>query len=301
MHHKESDKIRNIVLLSHSGAGKTSLTEAMLFNAGAISRLGKVDDGTTTSDSDPEEIKRKISINLSLLPCSWNDNKLNIIDTPGYPDFVGEVKAGLSVSEGAILVVCAVSGIEVGTEQVWEYSSAAALPRMIFINKMDRENANFADTLKEIQDKLGPNCQPIQLPIGSQKDFQGYVDIIAGKAYTGNPLKETEVPSNLSNEINSYRDKLIEAVVEIDDEVITRYLEGEELSIDEIYRCLKQSTAAGKVVPVLVAIKLIKAPAGILSSLFVQFAPKLVLCATVFSPLVQASEASIKSHAYISF
>lgn len=251
MHHKESDKIRNVVLLSHSGAGKTSLGEAMLFNAGSISRLGKVDDGTTTSDSEPEEIKRKISINLSLLPCSWKDNKLNIIDTPGYPDFVGEVKAGLSVSEGAILVVCAASGVEVGTEQVWEYSSDISLPRIIFINKMDRENADFFDTLKDIQDKLSPNCLPIQLPIGSQKNFQGFVDIIAGKGYTGNPVKETEVPANLANEVNSYRDKLIEAIVEVDDELINRYLEGEELSLDEIYRCLEQSTAAGKVVPVL--------------------------------------------------
>jgi elongation factor G len=251
VHHKESDKIRNIVLLSHSGAGKTSLAEAMLFNAGSISRLGKVDDGTTASDSDPEEIKRKISINLSLLPCPWKDNKLNIIDTPGYPDFVGEVKAGTGVSESAVMVICAASGVEVGTEQVWESSSKAAIPRIIFVNKMDRENANFFDTLKDIQDKLGPNCLAIQLPIGSQKDFQGFVDLITGKGYVGNPLKETEVPSNLLTEVNSYRDKLIEAIVEVDDELITRYLEGEELSIDEIYRCLKQSTAICKVVPIL--------------------------------------------------
>ena len=145
MHHFEPEKIRNVVLLSHSGAGKTSLGEAMLFSSGAISRLGNVADGTTTSDYDPAEVKRQISLNLSLLPFQWKDSKINVIDTPGYPDFVAEVKAGLAVSEGAVIVVCAVSGVEVGTEQVWEYASEAELPCLIFVNKMDRENANFLD------------------------------------------------------------------------------------------------------------------------------------------------------------
>jgi len=224
----------------------------MLFSSGAISRLGNVADGTTASDYDSSEVKRQISINLSLLPCQWKDCKLNLIDTPGYPDFVAEVKAGLAVSEGAVIVVCAVSGVEVGTEQVWGYASEAKLPRLIFVNKIDRENANFFNALKEIQTKLGTKCLPIQLPIGSQKDFQGIVDIVTKKAYSGTPLKETELPSSLAGDVDSYREKLVEAVVEVDDELITKYLDGEEISEEQIYRCIKEATKLGKVVPVLV-------------------------------------------------
>jgi elongation factor G len=251
VHHFESEQIRNVVLLSHSGAGKTSLAEAMLFNSGEITRLGNTDDGTTTSDYDPDEIKRKISISLSLLPCQWKDCKLNLIDTPGYPDFVAEVKAGLGVCEGAVIVVCAASGVEVGTEQVWEYASEAKLPCLIFVNKMDRENANFFDALKDIQTKLGTRCLPIQLPIGSQKGFLGVVDLVTKKGYSGNPLQETEVPSSLQSEVDSHREKLVEAIVEVDDELIARYLDGEEIRQEEIYRCIGEATKLGKVVPVL--------------------------------------------------
>ena len=251
MHHFEPEKIRNVVLLSHSGAGKTSLGEAMLFSSGAISRLGNVADGTTTSDYDPAEVKRQISLNLSLLPFQWKDSKINAIDTPGYPDFVAEVKAGLAVSEGAVIVICAVSGVEVGTEQVWEHASEAELPCLIFVNKMDRDNANFFNTLKDIQSKLGKKCLPVHLPIGSQKDFQGVVDLVTKKAYSGTPLKETELPSSLAGDIDSYREKLVEAVVEVDDELIAKYLEGEEIGEEQICRCIKEATKQGKVVPVL--------------------------------------------------
>jgi elongation factor G len=251
VHHFEPEKIRNVVLLSHSSAGKTSLAEAMLFDSGAISRLGSVTDGTTTSDYDPSEIKRYISINLSLLPCQWKDCKLNIIDTPGYSDFVAEVKAGLAVSEAAVVVVCAVSMVEVGTEQVWRYAGESKLPRLIFVNKMDRDNASFFNALKDIQTKLGARCLPLQLPIGSQKDFQGVVDLVTRKAYIGNPLKEAEIPSNLKGDVDSYREKLVEAVVEVDDELITKYLDGEEISEEQIHRCVKEATRLGKVVPVL--------------------------------------------------
>ena len=251
MRHYDSEKIRNIVLLSHSGAGKTLLAEAMLFTSGVISRLGNPADGTTVSDYNPDEIKRNISINLSLLPCPWKDAKLNLIDTPGYPDFVGEVKSGMRVSEGAVIVVCAASGVEVGTEQVWEYANEAKLPCLIFINKMDRENANFFNTLDDIQSKLGKKCLPIMLPIGEQKGFQGVVNLVTGKGYVGTPLKEAEVPADLGSKVEAYRDKLIEAVVEVDDELITRYLDGEEISEEEIYRCIKEATMLGNVVPVL--------------------------------------------------
>ncbi len=243
--------IRNLCLLSHAGTGKTSLAEAMLFAAKAISRLGKVDDGTSTSDYDPIEVKRKISISLATLPCEWKGTKINLIDTPGYSDFAGEVKAAIRVSEGAIIVVCAASGVEVGTEQVWAYSEEAGLPRLIFVNKMDRENADFYKTLEQLQSHFGHRCLPLQLPIGAQDDFQGIVDLLAMKAYTGSPAKEAEIPSELQDQANSYREKLIEGIAEVDDKLIEKYLGGEELTPEELGDGLRQAVAEGKIVPVL--------------------------------------------------
>jgi elongation factor G len=245
------ENIRNVALLSHSGAGKTSAAEAMLFKAGAIKRLGKVDDGSTTSDYDPDEIKRKISISLSLLPFEWQGAKLNIIDTPGYSDFVGEVRAAMRVSEGAVIMVCAASGVEVGTEQVWGYCEQAKLPRLIFINKMDRENADFNKTVGQIQARFGAKCLPLQLPIGSQTTFEGIVSLLTMKAYTGPDAKEAEIPEALKSPASSAREKLIEAVAEVDDKLIEKYLEGQELSQEEIGAGLRQAIMAGKLVPVL--------------------------------------------------
>ncbi|MBA7639030.1 Elongation factor G [subsurface metagenome] len=246
------ENIRNLVLLSHSGAGTTSLSEAVLLATGAITRLGRVDDGTTTSDYDPDEVKRKISLNLAMLPCEWKETKLNLIDTPGYSDFVGDVKAAIRVSEGAIIVICAASGVEVGSEQVWTYSEEANLPRFIFVNKMDRENADFYRTVKELQSKFSRRCIPVQLPIGAQADFQGIVDLLTMKSYTGSPAKETEIPSSLQTQVDSFREKLVEAVAEIDDSLIEKYLSGEELSLEELSNGLRQSVVTGKIVPVLV-------------------------------------------------
>jgi elongation factor G len=243
-------QIRNVVLLSHQGAGKTSLTESMLFSSGAIQRLGSVEDGTATSDYDPLEVERHMGINLSLLPFEWQGVKLNLIDTPGYADFIGEVRSGLRVTEGAIVVVCAASGVEVGTEQMWGDAEKANLPRLIFVNKMDRDNADFFSTLKGIQAKLSPRCLPLQLPIGSQSDFQGIVDLVTMKAYTGANLQEAEIPSTLQEQAEASREKLVEAVVEIDDELINKYLEGEPINNEEIFAALKKSTLAGKLVPI---------------------------------------------------
>jgi elongation factor G len=245
-------QIRNVVLLSHQGAGKTSLTESMLFASGAIQRLGSVEDGTTTSDYDPLEVERHMGINLSLLPFEWQGVKLNLIDTPGYADFIGEVRSGLRVTEGAIVVICAASGVEVGTEQMWGDAEKANLPRLIFVNKMDRDNADFFSTLKGIQAKLSPRCLPLQLPIGSQSDFQGIVDLVTMKTYTGATSQEAEVPSTLREQAEASREKLVEAVVEIDDELINKYLEGEPINPDEIGTAIKKSTIAGKLVPVFV-------------------------------------------------
>jgi elongation factor G len=245
------EDIRNVVLLSHSGAGKTSLAEAALFTAGAISRLGKVDAGTTTSDYDPDEIKRKISMNLTLLPCEWTGTKINLIDTPGYSDFAGEVKAAVRVSEGAVIVVSAAAGIEVGTEQVWVYSEEAKLKRIIFINKMDRENANFWRTTDEIQARFGVRCVPLQIPVGAHDGFKGIVDLLAMKCYIGPKGEEEEIPSSLADQVAGYREKMVEAIAEIDDTLIEKYLSGEELGSEELFAGLKQAVASGQVVPIL--------------------------------------------------
>ena len=245
------ENIRNLCLLSHNGAGKTSVSEAILFNAKAIDRLGKVDDGSTTSDYDPDEVKRNMSLNLTMLPFQWQDTKVNLIDTPGYADFVGEVKAAMRVSEGAVVVVSAADGVEVGTEQVWGYSGEYGLSRFIFINKMDRENADFYRTVEEIQSRFGYKCVPIQLPIGSQSDFQGIVDLLTMKSYIGSPSKEAEVPPELQSQVESFREKLVEAVAEVDDSLLEKYLGGEELSLKELNDGLKKATIDGKVTPIL--------------------------------------------------
>ncbi len=245
-------QLRNIVLISHQGAGKTSLAESMLFSAGAVQRLGSVDDGTSASDHDPLEVERHMGINLSLLSFEWNKTKLNLIDTPGYADFVGEVRSGLRVTEGAVVVVCAASGVEVGTEQMWGDADKVALPRLVYVNKMDRDNADFFSTVEGIQSKLSSRCLPVQLPIGSQSDLKGIVDLIDMKAYIGKALEETEIPAELKEQAETSRDKLVEAAVEIDDDLISKYLEGESISNEEVLSAIRKSVAAGKLAPILV-------------------------------------------------
>ena len=245
-------QIRNVVLLSHHGAGKTSIAESMLFASGAIKRLGSVEAGTTTLDYDPIEVERHMSINLSLLTQDWKGTKLNLIDTPGYPDFISEVKSALRVAEGVVIVVCAASGVEVGTEQVWADAEKMNLPGIVFINKMDRENADFFCTLEGIQARLGAKCLPIQLPIGSQGDFQGIIDLVTMKGYIGPTLQETEPAPELLEKAKSYREKLVEVAVEVDDELIAKYLEGEAISDEEIFEAIRQATITGKLVPVFV-------------------------------------------------
>ena len=245
------ENIRNVVLLSHSGAGKTSLSEAVLFTAEAITRLGRVDAGSTTSDYDPDEMKRGISINLTLLPCEWQDTKINLMDTPGYSDFAGEVKAAVRVSEGAVIVVSAAAGVEVGTEQAWAYSEEAGLARLIFINKMDRENANFYKTVDELRSRFGPKCLPLQLPLGAHNDFKGIVDLLKMKGYVGSKAEETEVPASLKDQVSSFHEKMVETIAEVDDTLIEKYLGGEELSLEELKTGLRQAVISGKIVPIL--------------------------------------------------
>ncbi|MBI4299735.1 MAG: elongation factor G [Chloroflexi bacterium] len=246
-----TEQIRNIVLLSHGGAGKTSLSEAALFVSGAVTRLGRVDEGNTVSDFDPDEVKRHISINLSLIPTEWKSHKVNIIDAPGYADFEGEIRAGMAAADGAVLVVCAASGVEVGTEMIWPRLEEGSKPRFIFVNKMDRENADFDRTLSQMQTLFGGKCVALHLPIGSQKDFTGIIDLVKMKAFIGPKAEPQAIPTALADKAASLREKLVEAAAETDDELVTKYLEGEELTEAEIYQGLGTGIREGKIAPVL--------------------------------------------------
>ncbi|MCL2678705.1 MAG: elongation factor G [Dehalococcoidia bacterium] len=245
------EHIRNVALLSHSGAGKTTLSESILFSTGVINRLGKVDAGTTTSDYDPDEIKQHISINLSLLPLEWRETKINLLDTPGYLDFVGEVKSAVRVTDGAVMLASAASGLEVGTELAWNYSADAEQARLIFINKMDRENADFTRTMEQFQARFGPRCVAIQLPIGAHSNFKGVIDLITMKAYTGTQSQEEPIPTELLEQANALHGRLVETVAESDDTLMEKYLGGGEITPDEIAAGLKAAVPAGRIVPIL--------------------------------------------------
>ena len=245
------ENIRNLALLAHNGAGKTSLAEAILFNTKVINRLGKVSEGSTTSDYDPAEQKRGMSINLSMLPYIWQGNKINLMDTPGYPDFVGEVKSAIRVSEGAVIVVCASSGVEVGTEQVWSYCDAINLPRIAYINRMDRENVDFDKVVNQIQTKFGRKCLPVQLPIGAHTSFQGVIDLLKMKSYTGTAAKEGDVPEALKSQAQSLRDNLVESIAETEDSLLEKFLGGEELKQEELAKALRNAIVSGKLVPIM--------------------------------------------------
>ncbi len=246
-----ADSIRNVALVGHSGTGKTTLAESMLFATGAVTRLGTIEDHTTTSDWDPDEHKRGFSLSLSIIPLEWNDRKINVIDTPGYMDFMGEVKCALRAVETALITIDAVSSVEVGTEFAWRFADELDLPRAIFINRMDRDNADFGRCLADVQSTWGNECLPVTLPIGSQSSFQGVVDLLAMKAYTGDKGEEGPIPDDMQGAADQAREKLIEAAAETDDALINKYLEGEELSTEELTGGIRAGIAAGKLIPVL--------------------------------------------------
>ena len=249
-----SEKIRNLALVGHGGTGKTSLVETMLFNTGSLSRIGRVEDGNTVSDYHPEEVQRQSSVHTSLVPVEWKGVKLNLLDTPGFSDFVGEVRGALRVADSVMFVLSAVDGVQVQHELIWKSVKKQALPRMVFINKMDRENANFGKLLDEMNTKLGGNFVPINFPIGEALDFKGIIDILNEKAYEfsddGKP-KEIPIADELKDQVAEYREKLIEAAAEGDDDLTMKYLEGEELTAEEIKDGLRKSIAAANVIPVL--------------------------------------------------
>ena len=248
------DKIRNVALISHGGAGKTSLAEAMLFDAGAIQRLGSVDAGTAILDWDADEQKRKQSINLAIGSLDHDDVRITLVDTPGYADFQSDVIEALAAADAAVVVIDASAGVEVGTDEVWRLADARKLPRFVFINKMDRENANYDAVLDQLKAAFGPKIAPVYLPIGSAEAFRGYIDVIEQHAtvYESGQPKEIPIPDELEGIEHSRRDALVEAAAEASDELMEKYLEGEELSDAEIEAALHKGTREGSVVPVFV-------------------------------------------------
>lgn len=242
--------IRNIALVGHGGTGKTSLAEAFLFNTGATKRMGKVDDGNTIADFSPEEIKRKITISTSLVPCEYKDHKINLLDTPGYADFYFEVVGTMRVADSMLMLFSAAAGVEVQTEIAWdEYSQ---VPKLAFINKMDRENANFYKVLDEMKETFSDIIVPLQLPIGAEAGFKGVIDLIKMKALYFEPgsgkITEADIPADMMSDVETYKEALVEAAAEADDELLDKYLEGEALTDSEIMKGIKQAAAKGSAV-----------------------------------------------------
>ncbi|GCE11764.1 elongation factor G [Tengunoibacter tsumagoiensis] len=249
-----AEQIRNVALISHVGAGKTSLIDAALYNSGAVTRQGKVDEGTSVVDYDPDEIRRRMSLNVKVLPVEWKDHKINFIDTPGYADFSGEVIAGLRVADAALVVVTAEKGVEVGTELTWKYADERNLPRIVLVNKLDRENTEFVQALESLRAHFGLKVVPLQLPIGEQSGFKGVIDLIKQKGYTfenGTKIQEVAIPPELQESLTSYREQLIESAVEADDAIMEKFLDGQELSEEELLMVVKKGTRSGELIPVL--------------------------------------------------
>ncbi len=248
-----TDKIRNIVLASHSGAGKTILCEALLHFTGATTRMGKIDDGTTTSDFDDEEVRRKISLYTSVIPVEYHDTKINFLDTPGYTDFVGEVISAMRVAEGVVAIVDAVNGLEVGTELALNYAAKFKLPRFLLINKMERENANFQKSLVSVQEYSDIRLIPIQLPLGEKLDFKGVIDLLSMKAYKGDGKTAEEIPAEFKADAEEARAKLVEAAAEGDDTLLEKYLESGSLTDEEVIKGLSEVVKSCSYAPVLVS------------------------------------------------
>jgi elongation factor G len=253
--HKGAQRIRNIAIVGHRGSGKTSLNEAILYEAGVINRLGNVGDGSTISDSEPDEQEREMSISASLSSFEHDDRKINLIDTPGDPSFVADALAALSVCESAVFVVNGVMGVEVSTDRLWERAKERQLARLVFVNMLDRERADFFRTLDSLKDAFGPHVVATEIPIGSEHELRGIVDLIDMKAFEysgagkGNAT-EIPIPDEVAEQTQEYREKLMDEVAENSDELMERYLEGDEISHDEIVNSLKEGVTAGTIFPV---------------------------------------------------
>lgn len=251
-----TQQIRNVGLFGHGGSGKTSLSEALLFTTKAISRLGRVEEGTTVSDYDPDEVKRRTSIAVAVAPVEWRDHKINLLDAPGYADFTGDIRSTARVADTALILLDASAGVEVGAEQVWRLAGEAGCARVLFVNRMDRENADFAATLAAAQSAFGAAVVPLQLPIGREAGFQGVVDLIRRTGYQTSGARdgaftEAAVPAEMQGEVESARETLVEKVAETDDNLIEKYLDGQEITGDELMAALAAGVQRGEIVPVL--------------------------------------------------
>src|SRR5690349_15749761 len=247
----DAEHVFNVALVSHGGAGKTSLVEAMLFKAGAITRLGSVEEGNTTSDFDPDEVKRGMSVSLAVAPAEWKTSKINLLDTPGYADFFGEVVEAVRVADAGVVVVDGVSGAQVGTEQVWRALDERSLPRLVVVNKLDRENSDFDRVLDQLRERYGKHVVPLTIPIGRESSLSGVVNLLARAAFVGDAREAADVPAEASDAVDMYREVLVEAICELDDDLINLYLEGEDISQDSLRAVLAKAVREGSLIPVL--------------------------------------------------
>ncbi|NLY77220.1 MAG: elongation factor G [Tissierellia bacterium] len=250
----KTEQIRNLALIGHGSSGKTTLTEALLFATGVTKRPGRVDDGNTMSDFDKEEISRKVSIGTAVIPVEWQDTKFNLLDTPGYFDFVGDVYSALRASESALILVDASAGVEVGTEKAWKHTQEYNLPKAIFVNKIDKENVNFNKVLDDIRNTFGDKVLPFTLPIGEAENFKGIVDVIEEVAYeyNGKDSTKVDIPADIKDEIQAIKEQLMERIAETDEELMEKYFEGEAFTDEEIKKGIRLAVKNGDLIPLLV-------------------------------------------------
>ncbi len=268
-------KIRNVCLMSHGGAGKTSLAEAMLYNSGVLDRLGKVEEGTTTTDYDPEEIRRRTSISTALAPCEWKVDKFNIIDTLGYFDFRGGVMEGVRVADSAIIVVSGKSGVSVGTEKAWEYATDRNLPRIVFVNKMDEDNSNLYTVLDELRERFGKTIAPFQVPIKEGEHFVGFINVVEMQArkFDGQKVIDIPIPDDMVDKVAPVREMILESVAESSEELMEKFFAGEEFTIDEIHHALRVGVEEGNIVPVLCGSALTNTGVQVLMDAILEYFP----------------------------
>src|SRR5712692_3553489 len=245
------DRIRNVAVTGHGGSGKTTLVETLLHLVGATTRLGKVDDGTSILDTDPEEHKRRITINMALASFTHEGTKLNLLDTPGFADFAGDQHAALRVSDAALVVIDGSAGVQVGTQSVWDLLDAAKTPRIMVVARLDRENADFDTVLKQLRDAYGIKVVPLHVPVGAKQDLSATIDLLHGQILKGPKDPISDLPANEKERVGKYQQQLVEAIVETNEDLMNRYLEGKELSYDELRDALHAAVRAGDVIPVL--------------------------------------------------
>ena len=253
---QKTDQIRNIGLVGHSSCGKTSLAEAILYDSKVINRLGKVDDGSSAMDFEPEEIKRKVTLGTSFCPYSWKNKQFNIIDTPGENDFLSDAKICLQAAEGAVLIVDAVDGVKVGTDKAWGFSSDYNLPRIIVINKLDRERADFYKVLEEIENNFSLKATPIYLPVGAESEFKGLVNLVRLKAHiykndASGSFADEDIPASMKDIVEKWHERIMENIVEANDDIMEKYLEGQEISTKEVEETLMEGVKSGTIIPIM--------------------------------------------------